>query len=141
MAWSWLERKKHESGEWTGFLDQGVFVEGKLEAEGTFRIDSNFKGTIVSQEALILGEHAFVDGEITGNFVHIAGRFTGKIQARGRVFIQTNAVVTGDIETPCLLLEPGGVFDGRCLLAKSDENLPKITIPIRSGSVSAEAAS
>jgi cytoskeletal protein CcmA (bactofilin family) len=141
MAWSWLERKKQEAGEWTGFLEQGVNFEGKLEAEGTFRIDSTFKGMIVSGEALILGENAFVDGEITGNVVQIAGRFTGKIQARGRVWIQTSAVVTGDIETPCLLVEPGGVFDGRCLMPKRDDTVTTITIPIRSIAMGTEATS
>jgi cytoskeletal protein CcmA (bactofilin family) len=141
MAWSWLDRKKAEAGEWTGFLEQGVSVEGKLEADGTFRIDSTFKGTIVSREALILGENAFVDGEIVGNVVQIAGRFTGKIRARGRVSIQPSAVVTGDIETPCLLVEPGGVFDGRCMMPKTDEAANSITIPIRSISLNTEVAS
>jgi cytoskeletal protein CcmA (bactofilin family) len=141
MAWSWLERKKPEAGEWTGFLDQGVQLEGKLEAEGTFRIDSNMKGTLVSRETLILGEHALVEGEIVGNTVLIAGRFAGKIQARGRVEIQANAVVTGNIQTPCLLIEPGGVFDGHCLMPTLTDEAVPLTIPIRSAPLTTEAAS
>jgi cytoskeletal protein CcmA (bactofilin family) len=141
MAWSWLDRKKQESGEWTGFLEEGVRLEGKLETDGTFRIDSAMKGTILSRDTLILGEHAFVEGEINGNCVLIAGRFAGKIQARGRVEIQASAVVTGDIETPCLLIEPGGVFDGQCRMpAVAEESLP-ITIPIRSTSMATEVPS
>jgi cytoskeletal protein CcmA (bactofilin family) len=138
MAWSWLDRKKQEAGEWTGFLEQGVRVEGKLEVDGTFRIDSTMKGTLVSRDTLILGEHAFVEGEIVGNAVLIAGRFTGKISARGRVEVQANAVVTGDVETPCLLIEPGGVFDGQCQMPRpTDESLP-ISIPIRSVAMTSE---
>jgi cytoskeletal protein CcmA (bactofilin family) len=98
------------------------------------------KGTLTSRDTLILGEHAFVDGEIVGNAVLIAGRFTGKIQARGRVEIQASAVVTGDIRTPCLMIEAGGVFDGQCLLAAGDEEAVPMVIPIRSVSLASEIA-
>jgi cytoskeletal protein CcmA (bactofilin family) len=140
MPWSWLERKRQENGEWTGFLEQGVRLEGKLEAEGTFRIDSAMKGTVVSRDTLILGEHAFVEGEIVGNVVVIAGRFAGKIQARGRVDIQASAVVTGDIQTPCLLIEPGGVFDGQCMMPPATQETPPLSIPIRSIPMTSELA-
>jgi cytoskeletal protein CcmA (bactofilin family) len=140
MAWSWLDRKKNDAGEWTGFLDQGVRFEGKLEAEGTFRIDSALKGSIVSRGTLVLGEHAFVEGDIVGNAVLIGGRFAGKIRARDRVEVQANAVVTGDIETPCLIIEPGGVFDGQCQMPKADEQTLTIAIPIRSISMTTEVS-
>ena len=139
MAWSWLERKKQNGGDWSGFLDQGVQFEGKLEAPGTFRIDSALKGTVISRDTLILGENAFVEGEIAGNCVLIAGRFAGTIRARGRVEVQASAVVTGDIETPCLLIEPGGVFDGQCQILTAAEQRP-IVIPIRSSSMAANPA-
>jgi cytoskeletal protein CcmA (bactofilin family) len=133
MGWSWIDRKKGEGGEWTGFLEQGVTFEGKLEAIGTFRIDSAAKGTLVSRDTLVLGEGAFVEGEILGNIVLISGRFAGKIKAQNRVEIQARAVVTGEIETPCLMIEPGGIFDGQChMVVPPAETAKAITIPIRS---------
>ncbi len=130
---AWFDRKKrHDSGEWTGFLEQGVKLEGRLESTGTFRIDSAMKGTLVSEETLILGEHATVEGEIDGNFVIIAGRFDGVIRAKGRVEIQTKAIVTGEIHAPCVLIEPGAVFDGSCHMLGSTQNQKPVTIPIRS---------
>ena len=77
----WFDRKRHDSGEWTGFLDQGVKLEGRLECSGTFRIDSAMKGTLVSHETLILGEHAKVEGQIEGNYVIIGGHFDGTDQS------------------------------------------------------------
>jgi cytoskeletal protein CcmA (bactofilin family) len=132
MAWGWFERKHHGPAEWTGFLEQGVKVEGKLEATGTFRIDSALKGTLVSDDTLVLGEHATVEGEIHGNHVIIAGRFDGAILAKGRVEIQPNAIVTGKIQTPCLIIEPGGIFDGQCQMLAPTEAAKPVTIPIRS---------
>lgn len=131
MSWSWIERKKNEAGEWTGFLEQGVRLEGKLETHGTFRIDSEVKAAILSRDTLILGEHALVEGDIEGSVVLIAGRFSGKIQAKGRVEIQARAIVTGEIQTPCLMIEPGAVFDGQCLVPVATLGLPPLTIPVR----------
>lgn len=140
MAWSWIERKKHEAGEWTGFLEKGVRLEGKLEAGGTFRLDSEVKAAIVSHDTLILGEHALVEGDIEGNVVLIAGRFSGKIQARRRVEIQARAIVTGEIQTPCLMVEPGAVFDGQCLVPVATPDLPPLSVPVRYIPITAEVA-
>jgi cytoskeletal protein CcmA (bactofilin family) len=130
----WFDRKKQGPNEWTGFLEQGVKVEGKLEASGTFRIDSAMKGTLSSDDTLVLGEHASVEGTINGNFVMIAGRFDGIIRARGRVEIQPNAIVTGEIHSPCLVIEPGAIFDGQCHMIAPSEAAKSVTvtIPIRS---------
>lgn len=127
-----FDRKKDGSGEWTGFLEKGVKFEGKLEVTGTFRIDSVATGTIVSGETLILGENASVEGTIQGNYVVIAGRFDGTIEAKGKVEIQPKAIVTGEVHTPCLIIEPGAVFDGRCHMLSPTKTSKPITIPIRS---------
>lgn len=132
LRWGLFDRKHEGSGEWSGFLEKGVKLEGKLEAPGTLRIDSYMKGVLVSEETLILGKHASVEGEITGNAVMIAGRFDGIIQARSKVEIQTKAIVTGEIHSPCLIIEPGAVFDGRCHVVGVKDPAKPITIPIRS---------
>jgi cytoskeletal protein CcmA (bactofilin family) len=134
MAWKWFDRKSQEPTEWTGFLERGVKLDGKLECTGTFRIDSIMKGIVVSEDTLILGEHSSIEGEILGNRVLIAGRFQGTIRARGKVEIRPNAIVTGEVHTPCLVIEPGAVFDGHChMLAPNEAATTRpIAIPIRS---------
>lgn len=132
MAWAWLDRKHVETSEWTGFLEKGVRLEGKLETSGTLRIDSAMKGTLVSDGMLILGEHAQIEGEIVGNRVVILGRFTGTIRATGRVEVHPKAIVSAEVHTPCLVIEPGGVFDGDCHMPKSNDAAKPVAIPIRS---------
>src|SRR3989442_15009082 len=89
MAWKWSGGSKDASSEeWTGFIDQGVSLEGTLQVTGTFRIDGNVKGNIISEQTVVLGEGAKVEGQIEGNRVVIAGRFDGVIFAKGRVEIQ-----------------------------------------------------
>ena len=74
MAWEWLGRSKQEVAEWTGFLEQGVRLDGRLEFPGTFRINGFAKGHLLSQHVLILGDEACVEGQINGNVVIIEGK-------------------------------------------------------------------
>ena len=131
MAWNWPGSSKNGSEEWTGFIDQGVSVEGTLTVTGTFRIDGHMKGNIISEQTVILGENAKVEGQIEGNRVVIAGRFDGVIFAKGRVEIQPKGVVTGEVHAPCMVVDPGGIFDGRCHMLAASDATAGVTIPIR----------
>jgi cytoskeletal protein CcmA (bactofilin family) len=132
MAWKWASAAKNgASEEWTGFIDQGVMLEGTLTVKGTFRVDGNVKGNIISDQTIILGEGAKVEGQIEGNRVVISGRFDGVIFAKGRVEIEAKGVVTGEVHSPCLVIDPGGIFDGRCHMLGSSEAASTVTIPIR----------
>lgn len=132
MAFKLFHRHAHDSERWTGFIEQGVKIDGRLELAGIFRIDGLVKGTILSERSLILAENAKVEGQIEGNVVSIAGKFEGTIFAKVRVEIQDKAVVTGEIHTPCLVLQPGAVFDGTCHMLSATQASKTITIPIRS---------
>jgi len=139
MAWKWGSTAKNgaASEEWTGFIDQGVSLEGTLTVKGTFRIDGNVRGNIISEQTVVLGDGAKVEGQIEGNRVVISGRFDGVIFAKGRVEIQAKGVVTGEVHAPCMVIDPGGIFDGRChMLASSDaaSTASTVTIPIRAAS-------
>lgn len=135
MAWR-LSARKSKSGpdEWVGFMDQGVRLEGTLSLCGTFRIDGHIKGNVVSEQSLIIGEAGRIEGQIEGNHIVICGRFDGVIFAKGRVEIQAKGVVTGEIHSPCLMIEPGGIFDGQCHMLGSSEASKSVAIPIRAAS-------
>ena len=130
MAWK-MGKGGDEAGDWIGFLEKGVKLEGTLELAGTFRINSQVKGNITAQDTLVLGENSHVEGQIQGNHVIVAGRFDGVIHAKTKVEIQPKGVVTGEIHTPCLSIEAGGVFDGRCHMLTQNEAKQPMAIPVR----------
>lgn len=123
--------RQNEAPDWTGFLDRGNRIEGDLEAPGTFRLDGALRGKIVSGSLLVLGQTAEVEGVIEGERLVIYGRFRGTIRASESVEIHSAAVVSGDVYTPCLLLEPGGRFDGHCYLNPVGSATEPLRVPIR----------
>lgn len=94
-------------------------------------MEGEIKGLMISTQTLILGEEARVEGQIEGNHVVISGHFNGVIYAKGRVEIHSKGIATGEIHTHCLVIEPGGIFDGQCHMMPASEASKPITIPIR----------
>ncbi len=97
----------------TVVLQKGCHLEGKLQFEGTARIDGHFKGEIFTPDILVIGDEAQVSGQIEADVVVISGQFTGDIFATQRVEIQAPAVVRGTIQTAILQVDEGAVFDGK----------------------------
>ena len=100
-----------------GFLDKGTNVTGELEFTGTLRIDGNFHGSISTGDILIIGEHALVHADIKVGEIEVHGHVSGSIDAKRRVEISTTGRVRGDIHTPTLVVNPGGMIDGRIQMA------------------------
>lgn len=93
-------------------LGAGVELDGKLTFKGTVRIDAKFKGSIVTDDVLIVGERARIDAEIACGTVIVEGEVHGSIRANSGVELHRSARVRGDIETPSLSVENGVFFDG-----------------------------
>jgi cytoskeletal protein CcmA (bactofilin family) len=97
-------------------LGHGSRVEGKLTFEGSVRIDGQVEGEINAQDTVIIGEGAELTAQIHANAVVVQGRMTGDITARRRVELKAPATVTGNINTPSLVIHEGVVFEGRCTM-------------------------
>lgn len=97
----------------TVVLQKGSSMEGRLQFEGTARIDGHFKGEIFTPDILVIGNDAQVFGQIEAEIVIISGQFTGDLYATHRVEIQAPAIVRGTIQAAILQVEEGAVFDGK----------------------------
>jgi len=103
-----------ELGEVHAYLGKGSRVSGKLNFEGTVRVDGQVEGEISAQDTLIVGERAVVTAQINGNTVVIRGKVTGDINARKRVEICSPGKLFGNIVTPSLVIHEGVIFEGHC---------------------------
>lgn len=88
----------------------------EIAFEGTLRIKGYAAGLIRSEEGrLIVEAGGEVDADISVLHAMINGCVRGDIHAKERVELGGSARVIGDIETVALLIEPGAVFEGRCI--------------------------
>ncbi len=105
-------------------LGHGAEFEGKLTFAGTVRIDAKFKGSITTDDVLVVGEHARLDAEITCGTVIVYGEVNGNIKAKTAVELHSPAKVRGDIDTPSFMIEKGVVFQGQARMDTSEKGAP-----------------
>jgi cytoskeletal protein CcmA (bactofilin family) len=112
-------------------IGAGTHFEGELLVHEAVRIDGQFKGKIVCEGSVILGEGGRVEGEISGESVLIAGEVQGEIVARNHLQITGHGKVCGAITTPSLAIDQGVVFEGRCHMAPPADVPKTEPVPIR----------
>jgi cytoskeletal protein CcmA (bactofilin family) len=102
-------------GNWVGWLEPGVEVEGRITVtSGLIRINTHVKGEVLSEGTVVVHDQGEVEGEVHSPIVSVTGKIKGAIRASERLEIKEHGVVLGDIYTPCLVIDPGGYFDGQC---------------------------
>lgn len=101
-------------------IGQGTFIDGNIKSTGTVRVDGKCTGDIVTNGAVIIGEDAFINGDITAINVSLGGRVEGNVKCSGVVEIMLKGALIGDVEAVELSIQKGAVFNGRCNIV-SDE--------------------
>ncbi|RLB07573.1 MAG: polymer-forming cytoskeletal protein, partial [Deltaproteobacteria bacterium] len=86
-----------ERGEVNAFLGVETSFEGKLSYNGAVRLDGRFKGEIHSEDILVVGETAKIEGEVHVGTAIIQGEVVGNIIAKEKVELHHPGRVIGDI--------------------------------------------
>lgn len=109
------------SNELTALLGRGTRFEGKLHFEGRLRIDGSFSGQILCDDTLIIGEGAFVDGEVLAATVIIrGGKVRANIRATRSIELYVPAEVSGSLRAPEVFMDKGVQFTGNCTMGAVD---------------------
>ncbi|MFQ5666777.1 MAG: polymer-forming cytoskeletal protein [Candidatus Binatia bacterium] len=103
-------------------LGKGSRIEGKLQFEGSVKIDGDVDGEIQAQQAVIVGESAVLNAQINAQTVIVKGKVTGDVTARKQVELREPAKLTGNINTPSLVIHEGVVFEGHCSMGGRAES-------------------
>jgi cytoskeletal protein CcmA (bactofilin family) len=106
------------SKELVALLGEGAEFDGKLVFEGRVRIDGTFRGEIVSDGTLVVGDRAVVEASIrVGSLIVLGGTVRGEVHAQRMVELHAPAKVFGNITAPELAVDRGVLFEGRSRVA------------------------
>jgi cytoskeletal protein CcmA (bactofilin family) len=119
-----------KQGDLNGFLDRGSHLRGELQFDAHFRIHGKFTGEVSTEGELIVGEGGEVEGQMRVGQIVVSGTVRGSIQAGKRVQITATGRVLADVDTPCLIVEDGAFFEGRCVMNRDAAAAgPKLVAP------------
>jgi len=101
-------------------IGNGTDIKGNIKSNGDLRIDGFIKGTIEASGKVVVGSTGRVEGEIHCQNADISGDVKAHIKVSELLSLKANAVVSGDIFTNKLAIEPGAVFTGACKMGNQD---------------------
>ncbi|MGH9966695.1 MAG: bactofilin family protein [Pyrinomonadaceae bacterium] len=104
-----------KEGTLSGFVGNGTQVTGEATFKAMLRVDGHLSGRVSSSSGtLIVGANGKVDANIEVAVAVIHGTINGDIIATQRLELGRAAKVNGNIQTPSLVIEQGGIFEGSC---------------------------
>lgn len=98
-------------------LGAGTVVQGKLSFDTSVQIDGKLLGEVYSSRTLIVGKTGSVDAAINVATLVVEGHINGKVVAREKVEVRPGGVLLGEVSTPSLIVEPGGILQAVCSMS------------------------
>lgn len=102
-------------------IGKGTVFQGTINANGTVRIEGEYKGEIRAKGDVIIGNDGRVEATVEARNVVVAGHLHGNIQAQGKVDLASTAKLYGDMRVKNLLIEEGAIFKGNCIMDREDQ--------------------
>ena len=93
-------------------ISADLVVNGTLTSTGDIQIDGRVEGDVHSS-GLVIGDKAFINGEVFADDVTVRGRVQGGIRAR-KVLLAATCHVEGNILHEAFAVEAGAFFEGNC---------------------------
>ncbi len=116
------KRAAEEISNSSNVIGKGTTIEGNLDTSGNIRIEGKIVGNIKSRQKIALGMGSQVEGNVSAQNADIEGNVKGKIEIQEILVLKATAVITGDIVTGKLVIEPGATFNGSCKMGSSIQN-------------------
>ena len=135
-------KKEKRTDRISTFIGADASIDGAIEFKGTIRVDGQVKGKIISSGGtVVVGEKASVDAEIHVNVAVVMGEVKGSIEAKERIEVFPPGRVGGNIQSPVVSIEPGGIFNGSCVMKAPAGSADKLSLFSKKQPVAAEPES
>jgi len=109
------------------FIGNNSHFQGDIDTKGTLRIDGTMDGN-VNADWVILGEKAFLKGNIAARGIIVGGKVEGDLKAKEIVEMKSKGTVSGDIMTNKLSIVEGGVFNGKAVMEKEESKIVEFQV-------------
>jgi cytoskeletal protein CcmA (bactofilin family) len=107
-------------------IGKGVEIKGTLQTRGDIQVNGAFSGKLIAEGDVVVGEHGFVEADISGANVYVSGEVAGDIHAIEKIQILETGRVTGDVTSSAMAIESGGILKGSSTMLETEEE--KLTI-------------
>ncbi len=98
-------------------IGNDIVFKGDLHGDSVIRIDGKVEGNISLKQGIILGEKAFVEGNMESDYIILFGHIKGNIKSK-EIILKSTGTVQGDIVTDALEIEMGSRYNGNLKISE-----------------------
>jgi cytoskeletal protein CcmA (bactofilin family) len=120
-------------------LGRETEFNGIMRFRDSLKIDGTFTGEIVSAGFLYVENGATITANIKVGSVVIGGTVKGNVEASEKLEMLSTGRVYGNIRTAKLKIADGVVFEGKCEMIRSPQNVNIFAGPVEQLKKSAQA--
>ncbi|HEX8164068.1 MAG TPA: polymer-forming cytoskeletal protein [Pyrinomonadaceae bacterium] len=103
-----------------GFVGGASTLAGEINFKGMMRVDGRLSGRVNSPDGtLIVSSGGRVEAQVAVAVAKINGTVEGDITAAERIELGRTARVSGNLQTPALVVEEGAIFEGGCRMTSA----------------------
>lgn len=107
-------------------LASNSFQKGDFFSQQDLRVDGVMVGAICTTGRVVIGQGAYVKGEVVCSSLDVWGEIHGNIFVKDALSLKATAVVDGDLAFDRFQVEIGAVFSGACCRISEGEIEAKI---------------
>jgi cytoskeletal protein CcmA (bactofilin family) len=117
-----LPSEIHAASADTGVIAAGSSWTGSMISEGSVHIYGVVEGEITAEQDVFVAEGATVDARVSATNVIVAGRLGGTIACRNRLEVWPTGHISGDVNSPSLVIHEGATVDGKVTMRPSESS-------------------
>ncbi len=104
-------------------IGKDTVFTGTLDVKGAIRVDGTVKGKVICSDTVTVGTTGYVEADLEGQIVVVAGKVVGNLTATEKLELQAKSDVEGDLKTKSLVVEQGAIFCGSCKMKGGKKDL------------------
>ena len=117
-----LGAKIESKGTDVALIGKGVDISGEVVFKEKIEVHGKILGKVTSESGtLILGETGNVEAQVEVGVCIIEGALQGDITARSKIEVRKTGRITGDMNTPVLIVEEGALVNGAVRMVQPGE--------------------
>lgn len=116
-----FKKKKTDLNQTDTLIGEETAMEGELRSQTSIRIEGKFTGNITCEGDCIIGENGHAESNVRARNISIAGEVRGHMKAQETLTILSTGVLIGDCQAAKLIIEEGGLFNGKSSMTGGSE--------------------
>lgn len=107
-----MRRSDDRVSTYTTQIGAGFLFTGEIQGTGHWLVQGEVVGDTDIQGSVVLAAGAYWQGDLTADFIQVAGRVQGNVTARSKIDMAPTAVVSGDLASPVIAIAEGAMYEG-----------------------------